>query len=177
MAAAHSPVPSLFKSTPSSRRTARNNEVLVYEENDASSFRAFNLHFRAYVDSKGWLSGLSLPLSKADWVAKYKYDPIAEPDATAAAFKVYLEKQKNDTRECYNALTLWPGVTTPRVMDIMETEFEESRDGRGLLAKLKSHASYRKPTRQTKVKAQLSQIRAVAHSEAVDPRLNTLTLE
>ena len=177
MAADQCQVPSLFKSTPASRRTARNNEVLVYCENDAPSFRAFKLHFRAYVDTKGWLGGLGAVQDKAAWCAANKYDATKEPETTQAAYKVYKEKIEQDRRECYNALVLWPGVTTPRVMDLMEQEFEVSRDGRGLLAKLAAHASYATPERQAKVKSQLSKMHAIAHSESVDPRINTLTLE
>ena len=177
MAADQCHVPSLFKSTPSSRRTARNNEVLVYCEHDAPSFRAFKLHFRAYVDSKGWLGGLGVAQEKSAWCAENDYDPVKEPETTQAAYKLYKEKIATDRRECYNALVLWPGVTTPRVMDLMEQEFEVSRDGRGLLAKLAAHASYATPERQAKVKGQLSKMHAIAHSESVDPRINSLTLE
>ena len=168
---------SLFRSTPSSRRTARTNEALVYSETDHASFRAFRHHFRAYCDDKGWLSGLSPPLSKLAWAKENKYDLTSETEATVQAYATYVSDVKDCNRKCYNSLVQWPGVTTPRVMDLMEQEFDKTRDARGLIAKMAAHASYAKPTRQAKVKNKLSQMHAVAHSPAADPRINSLTVE
>ena len=145
---------------------ASSRNVVRYDGNNPSSVRQFGLIIRAVLEEKGLLDAVVTPDQSFDEWLRASGEYSKKDRESQEAYAKQKEARVAERKAAYTVILQWPGVLSPRIMDLCEQPSSplSRMDGASLLSELMKPARFATPRHQDALLADIAKVHAYANA-------------